>query len=122
MIKIVAIDDNRVNLTLLKAMLSESFDFRAFKNPQKGLNHILNNHTDLVISDLMMPDMNGIELTKAIKKHNPDIPVVIVSAFDDRANIEEAYKAGANDYMTKPFNLSLFQKKIKSLTSKALIR
>ena len=60
---------------------------------------------DLVLADYKMPDMNGLELLKASKQLNPEVPMVLITAYGSIASAVEAMKAGAYDYLTKPIEL-----------------
>ncbi len=70
---------------------------------------------DLVLSDLQMPKMNGIELLEKTKEKNPELPFIIMTAFASIENAVEAMKIGAEDYLTKPINLKELLIKIKKI-------
>jgi len=70
-------------------------------------------HFDLILMDIRMPEMDGIEATREIRKFNPTIPIVAQTAFDDENDIQLIMAAGCNDHITKPINLKAFLSVIK---------
>jgi len=102
--QIVAIDDNITNLKLLEKLLEEKYSIVCFQDAVTALKYLENNQADLVLSDLIMPEMNGIELLKALKTNDINIPLVMISAFDKKQYIDDAYFNGALKYLVKPIN------------------
>ena len=90
------------------------FDFTFARNGKTALD-FLEKHPDikLVITDLNMPEMNGIELLLQIKKRFADKKVIVISAYSDRDSIQMAKNAGASDFLCKPINLVEFEQKIR---------
>jgi DNA-binding NtrC family response regulator len=103
--KILIIDDNESLRYTLTSVLDESgYESLAVEDGYKGLEEIKTNNYNLVISDMKMPGMDGMQILQEIKKINPDIPVIVLTAFGDIKNAVDAIKHGAFDYLTKPFN------------------
>src|SRR4029453_12545045 len=103
--KILIIDDNESLRYTLESVLDEA-GFQA-KSVEDGINAIEEIKTktyDLVICDMKLPKMNGMQVMNEIKKISPDIPFIILTAFGDIKNAVDAIKNGAFDYLTKPFN------------------
>ncbi len=105
--KILIVDDIMSNVILLQAMLKHNQykTLTAFGGVE-ALNKINTEKPDLVLLDVMMPDMNGVEVAKTVKS-NPEtkeIPIIFVTALNDPSNIVEGFKNGGNDYVSKPFN------------------
>jgi PAS domain S-box-containing protein len=75
------------------------------KNGQEGLELFEKHNPDLIITDIQMPILNGIKMIKEIKEKNPNIPVVIITAFNDTDYLFEAIKLNVTNYLTKPLNL-----------------
>src|ERR1700676_4432046 len=73
---------------------------------EAGLKILRENNVDLVVTDLKLPGMNGLEFLQAIKGQNPAMPVVVMTAFGTVETAVEAMKAGASDYVLKPFSLN----------------
>jgi DNA-binding response OmpR family regulator len=84
-------------------------------NGSEAWDLIMIKHYDLVISDIMMPKMNGYELLKLIRQKSDKIPVIVLSAKTDRDDIIRAYEFGCDDYVTKPFSMDILICKIDAL-------
>ncbi len=108
--KIAIIDDEVKLLKALKRALEieghEVFDFSA---PESALEFILKRELDLVISDIRMSGLSGIELLGRIKRNKPDLPCILMTAFSSVDTAVTAVKLGARDYLLKPFELADFK-------------
>jgi CheY-like chemotaxis protein len=102
--RIIAIDDNLTNLKLLEKLLEDKYEIVCFQDVLESIAYMKKNHVDLIISDLMMPEMTGIDLLKQLKTQNLPVPFIIVSAYDNQQYIEQAYYHGAMKYIIKPIN------------------
>lgn len=117
MSQILIVDDERSMRDFLKILLTkEGHQVATAPNGANGLEYLQNNSCDLVISDIRMPGMNGLELLEAIKENNPDMPVIMITAFASPNDAVQAMKYGAFDYISKPFNVD----EIKSVVASAL--
>jgi len=118
--KILVVDDDLTVTQLLEALLTMEGHLSATLNDStKALELVKTFHPDLILLDLMMPDLNGYELCQLLRQ-NPEyagIPVMVVSALDDPASRERAARAGARDYITKPFDVDFLLEKIKQFTA-----
>lgn len=103
---ILLVEDNAELLLLMSGLLSKCFNILTAVNGEKAQKIILKSAIDLVVTDVMMPVMNGIELTKWIKQSNDysQLPVIMLTAKTQDADRNEAYRIGADEYITKPFN------------------
>ena len=103
--KILIVDDERDMLVLLKRIISEETDHEIVTetNPLRALELFKEHPFDLVITDLKMPKMDGINLLEEVKKSNPQSYVVILTAYATIESAVEAIQKGAYDYITKPF-------------------
>jgi CheY-like chemotaxis protein len=105
--QVVAIDDEPSIIVVITASLQPNgFEVSAAPNGPQGLELIARIKPDLVLLDLLMPDMNGLEVLQRLKA-DPDlqqIPVVIVSAMTDPGGRSQCLKSGAADYLAKPFS------------------
>lgn len=100
--KILVIDDDTAVTDLLSLLLkSQGFDVAATNNSNDGLNFIRENQPDLVVLDLMMPEMDGWEVCKSVRAFS-QVPIIILSALNDPSMIASVLDAGADDYLTKP--------------------
>ncbi|HSK31127.1 MAG TPA: sigma-54 dependent transcriptional regulator [Candidatus Limnocylindria bacterium] len=103
--KILIVDDEPFNLDLLEQELSDlGYGTERATDGAQALSKVEKISPDLVLLDYRMPDMNGIEVLRAIRKSNKDLPVVIVTAHGSIDLAVEAVKAGADDFITKPFD------------------
>jgi len=104
MLRFIMADDHPVVLKGLKDILSESFDNATIDETTTGyglLRKVQNNRYDLVLLDISLPDINGLEVLKEIKKTKPKLPVLIISMYLEEQYALRAMKAGAQGYVTK---------------------
>jgi len=100
---ILIIDDEKNYLVILEALLSpEGYEIITEDNAINALHLIRETDLDLVITDMKMPKMNGIELLEESKKINPELPIIIMTAYGTIEMAVEAMKKRAYDYITKP--------------------
>ncbi len=103
--KILVVDDELDMLMLLRMIIEDNTDFEVetTNNPSEGLKLLTDNEYNLVISDLKMPGMDGMELFDELRKIKPDIPVIIITAYGSLGTADEAMNKGVSDFITKPF-------------------
>ncbi len=100
--RILVIDDDVAVTDLLSLLLkSQGFEVAASNNSGDGLNMIRENPPDLVVLDLMMPEVDGWEVCRAVRAFS-QVPIIILSALNDPSMIASVLDAGADDYLTKP--------------------
>ena len=87
------------------------------KDGQEAVDFVRNNEVDLVLMDINMPRMNGYDATRAIKQLRSDIPIIVQTAMHFDEESDEAYNAGADDYIAKPIDLKTFMNKIERFLS-----
>ena len=103
--RILIIDDEpQITRVLRAALTAQSYDVRTANDPEEGLQVFKDWPPDLVITDLMMPGMSGVDVTRSIRTHSAT-PVLILSVRDHERTKVEALDAGADDYVTKPFSI-----------------
>ena len=104
--KIVIIDDNETNLILMAALARSVAPLQpvTFQDPEEGLRETLRDGADLIVIDYMMPVLDGIRFIEAIRQHRQfaDVPVVMVTAADERSVRRRALEVGATDFLNKP--------------------
>lgn len=101
---ILVIDDEEVILDSCREILSkENYEVKLASSGKKGLELIRKNVFDVIIVDLKLPDINGIEILKRIKKDNPDIIVIVITGYATIASAVEVMKLGAYDFIPKSF-------------------
>lgn len=123
--KILIIDDDILNAELMLKILDKlSHEVTISHNADDALNAIKANKFDLILLDIIMPDINGIELLQMIKKNNHyfDVPVIMLSALDDLESIVDCINLGADDYITKPIDKILLNARINSCLEKKVYR
>src|SRR6202167_5841699 len=104
---VLIVEDEAKMRRLLELNLGEDgFTTLSAGDAESGLKLLRENAVDLVVTDLKLPGMNGLEFLQAIKRQNAAMPVVVMTAFDTVETAVEAMKAGASDYVLKPFSLS----------------
>ena len=114
---ILVVDDERGMCELLKdTLVKEGYDVRVSDNPLKAIEIVKDVNIDIAMLDLVMPEMDGIDVLKEIKEIQPDIVVIIMTAYGTIDTAVEAMKLGAYDYITKPFKMS----KIKAIIERIL--
>ena len=103
--KILIVDDEPDMLKLLSMILREKtpYEITTTNNPLEALELAKTGNFDLVISDLKMPGLDGIEVIDAIKKVDEDIPIIIITAYGTVESAAEAIQKGGFDFITKPF-------------------
>ena len=112
--KIIVVDDDVIMLQAIKTMLTkEGYQVFATTDAEDAIETIKEEEFDLVISDIMMPYISGIELLSAIKAENKKIPIIIVSALDQKEVILTAFQEGAEDFVKKPISLSELLLRVK---------
>ncbi len=103
--KILIIDDNEsLRYTLENVLEEHGFYSKSVEDGLKAIEEVRSKAYDLVICDMKMPKMDGMQILAEVKKIDPDIPFIILTAFGDIKNAVEAMKQGASDYLTKPFD------------------
>ena len=120
--KIFIADDQEDILTLLKEFLTgHDFEVMILKEPKNILSAVISFKPDLILLDLLMPDLGGFEICEILNKNleTREIPIIIITGFGNLADVKKAYSLGAVGYFVKPFSLAdLFAKIIKTLNNK----
>jgi CheY-like chemotaxis protein/ligand-binding sensor domain-containing protein/AraC-like DNA-binding protein len=114
---ILIVEDNKELRNFLSSVLSTLYIVLEAENGKEALKILPDSSPDLIISDIMMPEMSGIELTKAIKTdiNISHIPIVLLSAKNDMDSKLEAMECGVDDYITKPFSSAYLEARIDNL-------
>ena len=103
---ILAADDEPMNLMILAELLEEQYELVCVDNGLECLESVRNRQPDLILMDINMPEMDGIEACRQIKllKETASLPIIMVSALASGSEIEAGLAAGADAYISKPFN------------------
>lgn len=102
---LLAEDDENLGMLLREYLIVKSYDADWFINGEKAYKSFIKNHYDLCILDVMMPVKDGFTLAREIRITNPDIPIIFLTAKSLKEDIIEGFKAGADDYISKPFSM-----------------
>lgn len=118
-INIIVIDDEPMNIALIEELLKnmdEQIEFKSFLDPIEALTYLVNNPIDIMLTDYMMPQLNGEQLIQRAKILHPEMLSIMITAAADNETIKlQVLKAGANDFLTKPLNVIEFQLRVKNL-------
>lgn len=118
-LKVLIVDDDSSIRNMLAIVLKKAgYDATSSENGYVALDKLAKENFDLIISDIKMPGINGIELLKRIKAAHPEIPVIMITAYASANDAVEAMKLGAEDYITKPFNID----ELKLIIDKAIYK
>jgi len=101
--RVLVVDDKDNILNLLKAILEDSYDVSTAPDAERALSFASSGAPDVVVTDMRMPGMDGLALMQAFKRQDPDVEVVLMTAYGTVQKAVEAMKAGAYDYLSKPF-------------------
>ncbi len=117
-IKLLVIDDDTAVTDSLSLLLrSQGFEVFATNNSTDGLNMVREIQPNLVVLDLMMPEMDGWEVCRAVRQFS-QVPIIILSALNDPSMIASVLDAGADDYLTKPTPSRVLVAHINRLTKR----
>ncbi len=116
-LSLLVVEDNKEILDYIRSSFADEYEVITATNGREGLALALDNEPDIIISDIMMPQMDGNEMTRALKNdiRTSHIPIILLTAKDSLDDKEEGYKAGADSYLTKPFTTSLLRSRIINL-------
>jgi len=116
MFKILVVEDEYYIRDLLcKNLQHNGYDTICAKDGLDAFEVISNNHIDLVVTDIMMPHIDGITLSKKIRQINQDIPIIMLTALDTFSDKEKGFSSGADDYMVKPIDMQELILRVKAL-------
>ncbi len=102
---ILIVDDEISIRETLKMLLKPNYDVRTAVDGREALQSIQKDKIDLVLLDLIMPGLSGIDVLQQIRKNDPDIEVIIITAYGTPQSVQEAMRYGAGDFITKPFDI-----------------
>ena len=112
--KILIAEDNDSNYILMTYILKKYYQFERAKNGQEAVEMADKNAYDLVLMDIKMPIMDGLEATKAIRAALPDLPIIALTANAFDSDRQLAMDAGCNDFLSKPVSSDLCLKTLKN--------
>lgn len=122
-IKVLVVEDEPTLAMIIKDTLDgEGFDITLAADGEEGLLYYSTIAPDIIISDIMMPKMDGFTMIKRIRKTNKQIPILFLSARSAANDVVEGFESGCNDYLKKPFGMAELIVRIKALLNKITVR
>ncbi len=113
-VKILIVDDDPAVLELLADYMSQfQFDYSTAGDGEDAIRKLKKDTFTIVLTDIMMPKMNGMELLEHVNRNHPDINVIVVTGYSKDFTFTDVIKAGASDFITKPFNADELEAKLK---------
>ena len=111
--KILVAEDNDSNYILMTYILKKYYEYDRAKNGQEAVDMVKKNAYDIVLMDIKMPVIDGLEATKKIKENHPDLPVIALTANAFDSDRQLAFDAGCDDFLSKPVSSELCLKTIR---------
>lgn len=122
MFKILVVEDDKdLNHTVCAFLNQSGYEAHGCLNAVDAYNAMYNDTFDLIVSDIMMPDIDGFEFAKTVRELNENIPILFMTARDDFASKQRGYRIGIDDYMVKPIDLDELFLRIGALLRRAKI-
>ena len=114
--RVLLVDDTKTNIDILVQTLKDDFKLGVALSGKKAIDYTMNNHVDLILLDVLMPEMDGYDVCRQLKE-NPrthDIPIIFITAMDAPEHKTRGFEMGAVDYITKPFDISEVKARVKT--------
>ena len=122
MFKILVVEDDReLNKTVCSFLNHSGYEAVGCLSANEAYDALYANMFDLIVSDIMMPDIDGFEFAKTVREQNCDIPILFMTARDDIASKQRGFRIGVDDYMVKPIDLDELFLRIGALLRRAKI-
>ncbi|MAM19353.1 MAG: response regulator transcription factor [Christiangramia sp.] len=112
--RILVVEDNPMIVKSLEFKLrQEGYEVLVAQDGRQGVELMQNNEIDLLLTDLMLPFVNGIQLIEQAKQKDPDLPIIVLSTSKQENIIMDAFNLGVEDFITKPFNPNELSLRVK---------
>lgn len=122
MFKVLVVEDNKeFNKTVCSFLNKSGYEAKGCLNAHEAYNMLYDNIFDLIVSDIMMPDIDGFEFASTVRELNKDILILFMTARDDITSKQKGFRIGADDYMVKPIDLDELILRIGALLRRAKI-
>lgn len=122
MIKILVVEDDAgLNMTVCAFLRKNGYEVTGCMHANDAYNAMYNNLFDLIISDVMMPQIDGFEFAETVRKINQTIPIIFMTARDDFTSKQKGFAAGIDDYLVKPVDLDELLLRISAILRRAKI-
>ena len=122
-IKILVAEDEPLMLMAIEAKLkNEGYEVLGVSDGREALKAVELSQPDLIITDILMPYTSGLELISIIKSSGRNIPIIVLSGLGEEETVMEAFKLGADDFLTKPFKPTELSVRVTRLINKAAVK
>lgn len=111
---LVVEDDERIRASLRLALADEGYAVHGVPDAREALDHLAGTEPDLILLDVLLPGMDGLDLCRSIRRASA-VPIIMLTARDDSHDVVAGLEAGADDYVTKPYNVKELAARIRSL-------
>ncbi len=118
---LVAEDDKALNALVCSYLKSNDYEAIPCYDGEEAFSALQSESVDLLLSDIMMPKMDGFELAKLARGMNTDMPILFMTALDDKPSKQHGYQLGIDDYVVKPFDAEILMLRVKALLRRANI-
>ena len=120
--KILLVEDEATLAVIVRDTLkSQGFEVLTADNGEQGLQMFFREHPDVVVADVMMPNMDGFEMVRRIRNKDVATPVLFLTALSETEDVVRGFEAGANDYLRKPFGMLELIVRIKALAGRTFV-
>jgi DNA-binding response OmpR family regulator len=118
---LLAEDDNNLGILLRSYLTAKNYETSLFINGNLALESFSTELYGLCILDIMMPEMDGLTLAREIRFINPEIPIIFLTAKNQKEDVIEGFKSGADDYITKPFSMEELLYRIEAILRRTTV-
>jgi DNA-binding response OmpR family regulator len=118
---LLAEDDNNLGILLRSYLTAKNYETSLFINGNLALESFSTESFGLCILDIMMPEMDGLTLARKIRFINPEIPIIFLTAKNQKEDVIEGFKSGADDYITKPFSMEELLYRIEAILRRTTV-
>src|ERR1700686_3322054 len=119
-LSLLIIDDNAGSLEMLSSALAQpDLEILTASDPEEGLDLVFSRHPQIVLTDLVMPNLSGLEVLQHIMEFDPSIDVILMTAHYSTESAVEAIRQGASDYLNKPVSIAALREKIAGVVESA---
>ncbi len=114
-------DDTALNAMVFARLVQCGYEAKACFDGAEALSYIENNPVDMILTDVMMPNTDGFTLAEKVRENNGQIPILFMTALDDKPSKQRGFKLGIDDYVVKPFDLDLLMLRVEAILRRANI-
>src|SRR5271155_3795604 len=119
-LSVLIIDDNLGSLELLSTALAQpGLEIMTASDPEQGIDLVYNKHPQIVLTDLVMPNLSGMEVLERVMEFDPSTEVILMTAHYSTESAVEAIKKGASDYLNKPISIAALRERVGKLVEEA---